>query len=142
MSKIEGRFEKGNEIGKETRFTPGHTLSKKYTPEHADSLLEYFLNCEEFPTLEAWAVQNSIDVRSVYNWVKDEQKYPHFSSTYAQAKAIQKNKLLQEGLAERYNPKLVTFLLTNNHGMSEKTTSDASVTFKVEMSAEIDEESN
>ena len=120
MSKTDTKFKEGNEIGIDTRFKPGNTLSKKYKPEYADSLLLYFLTCEKLPTIEEWAVQNNLAIRTVYDWTTNEEKYPRFAATYTQAKAIQKTKLMQNGLAEIYNATLVKFLLINNHGMSEK----------------------
>lgn len=125
---MQERFEKGNTIGEETRFKPGHTLSKKYKTEYADDLLKYFEDMEgmdnpELPTLEGWAIHRSISIRSVYNWVKDEDKYPQFADKYAQALAIQKKKLALLGLVGQYNQRLVEFLLKNNHGMTDKTES-------------------
>lgn len=121
-------FEKGNTIGKETRFKEGNTLAKKYLPEYADDLLKYFeerdnMDNPELPTLEGWAIDNNISVRSVYNWIKEEDKYPRFSDRYAQALAIQKKKLALLGLVGQYNQRLVEFLLKNNHGMTDKTES-------------------
>lgn len=120
MSKTDTKFKPGNEIGINTRFKPGNTLSKKYKPEYADSLLLYFLTCEKLPTIEEWAVENHLAIRTVYDWTTNEGKYPRFAASYAQAKAIQKTKLVQNGLRETYNASLVKFLLINNHGMSEK----------------------
>lgn len=120
MSKTDTKFKPGNEIGINTRFKPGNTLSKKYKPEYADSLLLYFLTCEKLPTIEEWAVENHLAIRTVYDWTTNEEKYPRFAASYAQAKAIQKTKLVQNGLRETYNASLVKFLLINNHGMSEK----------------------
>ena len=143
MSEKDTKFKKGNEIGIETRFKPGNTLSKKYKSEYADSLLLYFLTCEKLPTIEEWAVKNQLAIRTVYDWTTDEKKYPRFAATYAQAKAIQKTKLVQNGLKEVYNATLVKFLLINNHGMSDKTLNDTTVTFNVDYgSDDIDEESN
>lgn len=124
--KKDTKFKKGNTIGKETRFKPGNTLSKKYTPELADSLLEYFrerdsMENPELPTLEGWAIDNNICISSVYVWIKDNDKYPRFADTYAQALAIQKKKLALLGLTGQYNQRLVEFLLKNNHGMTDKT---------------------
>jgi len=143
MSEKDTKFKKGNEIGIDTRFKPGNTLSKKYKSEYADSLLKYFLTCEKLPTIEEWAVQNQLAIRTVYDWTTDENKYPRFAASYAQAKAIQKTKLVQNGLREVYNATLAKFLLINNHGMSDKTLNDTTVTFSVDYgSDEIDEESN
>lgn len=120
MSKHDTKFKPGNEIGKETRFKPGNTLSKKYKPEYADSLLLYFLTSNEVPTIEDWAAQNNLYIRTVREWSTNEEKYPRFASSYEQAKAIQKTHLIRKGLKENYNANLVKFLLINCHGMSEK----------------------
>ena len=131
------KFKPGNETGKDTRFKKGNTLRKKYKPEYADSLLAYFLSCDHCPTLEEWAVNNNLKIRTVYDWTEDEEKYPRFATTYAQAKAIQKNNLVQNGLTERYNASIVKFLLINTHGMSEKIEqkvdgkTDASITVNI-----------
>lgn len=145
MTEKQGKFEKGNQIGKETRFAKGNTLSKKYKTEFADSLFRYFLDSQGspiMPTLEEWAIVNHIDIRTAYYWISDEEKYPRFASVYAQCKALQKSKLIQLGLTELYNAQIVKFLLTNNHGMSEKAVSDTTVTYKIEVDNAIDEESN
>ncbi len=120
MSNTDTKFKEGNNIGKETRFKSGNTLRKKYKPEYAESLLLYFLTCEKLPTIEEWAVQNHLAIRTVYEWTTNEEKYPRFATIYAQAKAIQKTRLIQNGLTEIYNATLVKFLLINNHGMSDK----------------------
>ena len=143
MSENAGQFKPGNEIGTATRFKHGNVLSKKYKQEYADSLLIYFMTCDKLPTIEEWAVKNNLKIRTVYDWSTNEEKYPRFADSYAQAKAIQKTKLVQNGLSEKYNATLVKFLLINNHGMSDKTLSDTTVTFNVDYKAdEIDEESN
>lgn len=115
-----GQFKPGNTIGSETRFTAGHKLSCKYKSTYPDSLLNYFKTCDGFPTFERWAVENNIAVRSLSNWIADENKYPLFADAYAQAKAIQKDKLETLGLTRVYDANMVKFLLANNHDMSEK----------------------
>lgn len=131
------KFEKGNQIGKETRFQPGNTLCKKYDVKYADSLLEYFMKSEKCPTIEEWAVENKLAIRTVYHWATNENKYPRFASAYAQAKAIQKNKLVQNGLLEIYNASLVKFLLVNNHGMAEKVEQEVKADAKLEVNINV-----
>jgi hypothetical protein len=114
------KFKKGNEIGKETRFQAGNQLSSKYKDEYADSLLEFFRTYDGVPTFEKWADENGIDVRTACNWKNDDEKYPRFSANYAQALSLQKAKLIEYGLLDKYNANLTKFLLTNIHGMSEK----------------------
>lgn len=121
------KFESGNTIGMDTRFKPGHQLSCKYKAVYTDSLLAYFVQqsaTNALPTIEGWAIENKLKIRTVYDWIEKPEKYPHFADAYAQAKAIQKNMLMQKGLTETYNASLVKFLLSNNHGMKEKVEQD------------------
>lgn len=115
-----GRFKKGNEIGKETRLKPGHTLSKKYTEDYAFDLLTYFEEAEDLVFVEDWAVSRKISIRAINDWLNDEEKYPLFATHYKQAMAIQLLKLSKGGLKGDYNARLVEFLLKNNHGMRDK----------------------
>ena len=120
-----GRFEKGNEIGKATRFKNGNTLSCKYKEEYADALLEYFFDEEVvFPTIEGFAKRYKLAIRTVKDWIADGEKYPRFALAHAQAMAIQKDMLLVGGLTEKFNPQIVKFLAINNHGMKEKVEQD------------------
>ena len=114
------QFKPGNEIGKETRFKKGNLLSTKYKEEYAEKLIKYFKEYDGFPTIEGFAIDNDISVRCVKYWGHDEEEHPRFAFAYRQAIAIQKRKLLENGLADKYNAALTKFLLMNNHGMSDK----------------------
>ena len=139
----ENRFKKGNTIGSETRFKKGNTFSKKYKPEFADKIIDFFKRSEDFPTIEGFAVENGISISSVKTWAVDEEKHPRFVLAYEIAMGIQKTRLMQEGLKDNYNASLVKFLLINNHDMTDKSSNDTKITFNVDYtSPEIDEESN
>ncbi len=145
--KNEALFKPGNTIGSETRFKPGNTLSRKYKPEHADSMLDYFkarrgMDNPELPTLEGWAVDNNISIRAAELWASDFEKYARFAYNYLQAKAIQKQKLELLGLIGTYNSRLTEFLLKNNHGMNDKVVTDNTVRFEVELDGNVSEEAD
>lgn len=156
-----GRFNKGNEIGKDTRFVFGNNLSCKYTEEYCDKLLEWFsvpecktqykisyypdgtIRSEEpimlpptFPTFELFAASIGVSNGTLKNWCS---KYPRFNNAYQLAKAVQLGIAKQNAVAKLYDCNFVKFLLINDHGMAEKTESD--VTYKVVVSKDIDEES-
>lgn len=115
------KFKKGNTIGMETRFKPGHKFSTKYSSEYIDSMYNYFSDSNNiFPTLEGFAVSAGISIRTLERWVHGEKKYPQMAITYAQCKAIQKEKLLLGGLTRAFDAQLVKFIAVNNHGMKEK----------------------
>lgn len=136
-----GQFKKGNTIGIETRFDKGNAITSVYDPTFPDSMLEYAKRDDvAYPSLEGWCLEHGIIIRTAQNWVANHIEYPRFSSAYEELKEIQKHRLAERGLLNRYNPQIVKFLLENNHGMREK--ADNSVTYTVKFSEEIDEESN
>ena len=55
---------------------------------------------------------------------------------------MQKAKLITNTLGGMYNPLFAKFEAINNHGMSDKTASDNTITFDIKLSDEIDEESD
>lgn len=139
MSKENGKFEKGNEIGKNTRFKPGHKLSSKYKEEYADKIIEYFRDeSVVFPTVEGFAELEGLAIRTVQDWHNDEEKHPHFATAYAQAMAIQRERLLVGGLTRKFDASIVKFLAVNNHGMREKVEQEvkADTTFTVNINVE------
>ena len=86
-----------------------------------------------------WKFAYAFAIRSLTNWEND---YPQFSAAMREFEGLQKGDLVRSGLLGRYNPQLVKFLLSANHGMSEKAVSDTTITYKIEVDNTIDEESN
>jgi len=139
MKKNSGQFGKGNESRKDTRFKPGHHLSCKYKEEYSQALIDYFRNPEIiFPTVEGFAEANDLAIRTVHDWHEDSEKYPQFATAYAQAMAIQKDRLLVGGLTRKFDASIVRFLAMNNHGMREKVEQDvkADAAFTVNINVE------
>ena len=140
--KPNGQFQKGNDIGAETRFKPGNSyvIKSKYKDEYCDAMLSYFMNEEiVFPTFEDFASSIGVLAETLKNWAK---KHARFGDTHARCTEIQKHRLLVGGLTERFNPQIVKFLAINNHGMKEKIEQDfkGDVEFKVNISFFEDEE--
>ena len=115
-----GQFKKGNEIGIDTRFKIGNTISTKYDESYPDSILKYFIECETLPIADEWAVINGISASTVDKWIASNA-HPRFTSAYEQCMKIQKIKLQKNGIRGIYNAELTKFLLKNNHGMTDKT---------------------
>ena len=159
-----GRFTKGNKLSEEYRFEKENAAACKYKEEYADQLLEYFgqsstrviyteiygKNGEvvkripsvvpnEYPTFEAFAAKLGVTRTTLLNWCKQSRRFDH---CYARAKEMQKAKLITNTLGGMYNPLFAKFEAINNHGMSDKTASDNTVTFDIKLSDEIDEESD
>ena len=143
MEGIKGRFEPGNEIGKETRFQKGNKwrFQTKYTEEYPDLLIAFFTDEEIiFPTIEGFAKKYRIDIHTVKNWC---EKHPRFSIAYNNALAYQKERLVVGGLTRKFDSSFAKFIASNNHGMSDKSSNDTTITFNVDYgTSEIDEESN
>lgn len=132
------QFKKGNTIGAETRVKPGDKLATVYKAEYPDLMLEYAKKEDVvLPSMEGWCMENDVAIRTAYGWL---EAHPQFASAYDQLKLVQKQRLQERGLLNQYNSQIVKFLLENNHGMREK--ADSTVTYKVTLSDEIEEESN
>lgn len=132
-------FYKGNEIGKETRFTEGHDLSQKYKEEYCQEMLNYFHTYAGYPTFELFADSIGVIDETLRNWC---ESYPNFATAYARCKNIQKGKLVDGALVEKYNSNFAKFVAVNCHGMKERSETDSNVNFTITLPPEIDEESN
>lgn len=112
------QFKEGNTIGSETRVKPGERLASVYCAKYPDSMLEYAMREDViYPSLEGWCMSENVAIRTAYDWL---ESHPHFADAYSQLKYVQKQRLEERGLTNRYNPQIVKFLLENNHGMKEK----------------------
>ena len=112
------QFKKGNTIGSETRIKPGEKLASVYQEKYPDSMLEYAMREDViYPSLEGWCMSENVAIRTAYDWL---ESHPRFADVYSQLKYVQKQRLEERGLTNRYNPQIVKFLLENNHGMKEK----------------------
>lgn len=113
------------------KFEKGNQAAFKYKEEYADLMMKY-ANDESviYPSVEDFANKYHIPERTLYRWIAeskdDEDRYPRLADTHAHLQYRQKQTLIERGLIERYNASIVKFLLTNNHGMSEKTAAEVS----------------
>lgn len=165
MSKADGRFEKGNTVGMETRFQPGNKKAGKYREEYVEQIIAHFsepepqyiykrsyykdgtLKSEEpimlppkFPTFEGFAAKLGVTHQTLMNWC---EAHPRFSAAYGLAKNMQLGIAKAGGVMKQYDGNFTKFILMNDHGLSEKTQNDTTITFNVDYGAdEIDEESN
>lgn len=146
MSTENGRFKKGNEIGKETRFQQGNTVSSKYKDKYAKMLLEYFAEpkCEvhyertfykdgvvkserpivmppKFPTFELFAASIGVNSRTLRNWVND---HPRFAEAYEYAKTLQLGIAKVYGMNKMYDSNFAKFILINDHDMKDKVSTE------------------
>lgn len=138
---MEGRDEKGR-FTKGNPSNPGNDFASKYKEEYCDKMLKFFEECEEeerYPSFSKFARSIGVHESTLYIWA---DKYPSFRNTKTECEAIQRDLLVNNALIEKFNPAFTKFLLSANHGMSEKTETDSSITLKVAMNKATDEESN
>ena len=140
--KNSGQFQRGNEIGKETRFQLDNILANKYDEKYCIDIINYFSipKCEiiyersyykdgtiksekpivlppKFPTLELFAASINVTSRTLLNWC---EKYPRFSEAYAYAKNIQLGIAKTYGVSKQYDSNFTKFVLVNDHDMTDK----------------------
>lgn len=119
-----------------------------YKPEYIDKIDEYIKKCNDeyekfiktegdkstsyeykmkvdLPTKEGFALYIGVDTDTIGNW---EKKYPDFFGSIKKIMTEQKKRLMENGLAGRYNPLITKLVLSANHGMNEKTENKTEVT--------------
>lgn len=72
------------------------------------------------PSREGFSSFIEVSVDALADW---EIKYPEFGGALRKIDKEQKQRLMNEGLANNYNPTIVKLLLSANHGMAERTDS-------------------
>ena len=128
---------------KGVEFEKGNLAAFKYKEEYADMMMLYADDESlTYPSIEDFAIKNKIPIRSLRRWIsesEDEEKYPRLSLSHAYLLAKQKQILIDRGLRETYNSQLVKFLLSNCHGMSERTAAqvDAKTDNKFEVNIKV-----
>lgn len=146
MSKENGRFEKGNEIGKETQFKKNNKKSVKFKNEYVDKLYAFFaepksdvyyektyykdgkLKSErpiilppKFPTFELFAASIGVTAATLRNW---RDTYPRFCEAYEYAKTMQLGIAKVYGMSKMYDSNFAKFILINDHDMKDKVSTE------------------
>lgn len=111
------------------KFEKGNLAAFKYKVEIAELMDQYTEGGYDIlPTVEEFCEFSKVPPRTMARWIAEakdnEEKYPRLASSHARLLNKQKLLLVKMGLQDQFNVQLVKFLLTNNHGMSEKTASE------------------
>lgn len=69
------------------------------------------------PTVEGLALELKVSRDTIYEWAKENEE---FSDILGKLKNMQAQKLMQNSLANRYNPTIAKLLLSSKHGYIEK----------------------
>jgi len=72
----------------------------------------------DLPMVEGFSAYININKDTLYAWAK---KYPIFSDALGRIKQQQHNMLVKGGIEGYFSPVITKLMLTNNHGMREKT---------------------
>ena len=118
-----------------------------YSPSVLDEVGNYLRSCNDeqdgknirvnLPKVEGLARYLSVSKDTLYEWAK---RYPDFSDALREVKNEQYCRLIDEGLAGRYNPAIAKLMLSANHGLTEVSKSINELTAAPELTDEQKEE--
>ena len=91
-------------------------LNNKQDQERSDGKLNVHL-----PTLDGFSQMLGIHVDTLQEWRK---LHSEFSVACRKIEVEQKERLIDKGLANQYNPVIAKLILSSNHGMRERVDSD------------------
>ena len=108
-------------------FTVPITEEKEvvYTNKKGESWTKTEKIATDIPTFESFAESIEVDDKTLERWFKAKRsdgspRYPNFCRAYTRAKQLQRDILIKNGLAGRYNSNFAIFLAKNVAGMSDK----------------------
>lgn len=115
----------------------------KYDKKYIDEVEVYLAECTDtstvdnqgktwnvnLPTVEGFARRIGVHKDTLYAW---SQEHKDFSDSLSQIVAEQQTRLINKGLAGVYNPTITKLILSANHGMAEKTTSEQKITHSLD----------
>lgn len=118
-----------NPKGRPSKFTPS-IITKTY--EYIQGCKDEFFNYQkgfgntdtyerrvmaDLPTLEGLALHLMVHRDTIHDWSK---KNKDFSDALEMLLALQKQRLIQRGISNDYNPTIAKLILSANHGMKER----------------------
>ena len=122
----------GRKLSKETRQKMSASKNK-YKRRYVQELREYFRSYQEpgIPTLSKFARMIGVTSRTMENWA---HLYQEFRDAVEDAMEIQRDLIADKGLIGEFNPQMSKFLLSANHGMSDKPEADIGAAAPLEVS--------
>jgi len=88
-----------------------------YKPEYCDAIVSYFLDCEEYPTIEGFCIPYEFCTSSLYLWA---DTYPDFMESKKKAIEIQKHRTMTGAMNGTLNTAYAIFVNKNCHNMKDK----------------------
>lgn len=100
------------------KFAEGNTISKKYKPEYAQQMIDYFENHPDFPTFPGFYARTLGIVRTTaYKW-RDEHK--EFGEAWDICRGIQEDLLTRGALTGKLNATFAAKVAACQFDMVEK----------------------
>lgn len=108
--------------GRSTKYTTDEDMIAK-VDQYIESCVDTYdpdtkQRTVRLPKIASLALMLGVSKETINQW---EKQYPKFSDATDKVRALQEEKLLDEGLAGNYNPMIAKLGLSANHGMREKT---------------------
>lgn len=107
----------------------------EYKAEFVAKADEYLKSCEDLrengelkvklPKIEGFALYLGVSKQSLYTWA---EQHPELLDALEKIKAVQKEKLIDNGLSGAYNSTIAKLVLSSDHDMREK--SETGITVK------------
>lgn len=69
------------------------------------------------PTIEGFALYIKVSRKTIYNWEKENDD---FAEALDRIRMVQKERVINSGLAGKYSPVIAKLILSTNHGMKER----------------------
>lgn len=109
---------RNNYVGRPSLYHPGILKGvAKYLKISRDRVEDKSLRIN-LPKIEGLAKFLKVNKDTLYEWAK---KHPEFSDALERVKNEQFCRLIDEGLAGRYNSTITKLILSSNHGLKETT---------------------
>jgi len=89
----------------------------KYKPEYCEAIVSYFLNSEEYPTLEGFCIPYTFSTSSLHDWANS---HPDFSDSKKKAIEIQKHRTIKGAMSGELNTAYAIFIGKNCHNLKDK----------------------
>ena len=103
--------------GEKTQYQKKNQVASKYKTEYGQMMLDFFIGDESpFPTFERFAVSIGVIAETLANWADKDNGFRDF---YAKCKEIQKAKLVEGSMIDKYNAQFAKFFAINNCNMRE-----------------------
>lgn len=120
--------------------TPGRPST--YTKHILRKAKEYLKSDDhKIPTIAGLCVYLNTPRSTLYQWLSNKVD-KELIDTISMMSEVRESRLIEGGLASKWNSNIVKLILTTNHGYSENNQKDSGITVNVNRSAAITHEDN